>query len=32
MVEMVSTAVDYVFNHDSHPIIKVLPVFFKALG
>lgn len=32
MVEMISFAVDYVFNDDSHPIIKVLPVFFKALG
>lgn len=29
MVEMDSAAVEYVFNHDSHTIIKVLPVFLK---
>lgn len=28
-VEMVSIALAYVFNHDSHPVIKVLPVFLK---
>lgn len=29
MVEMDSTAVEYVFNHGSHTIIKVLPVLLK---
>lgn len=30
MVEMDSTAVEYVFNHGSHTIIEVLPVFLKS--